>query len=197
MSNSNFSYLLEDFDLARYGNTTQEKLEKIVSDIKKIYDVFGAELLISYHSLYLALKRYSKDIYGLSRIQDILSAHFNDEKTLNNTINYIKNNAGLTIESLSPHLNKKLAYLTYHLICQKPFFVNKLNRNLYKNDKFYFLVGSNFNEIVTINILFHILEEFDAYIQLKDKEYFIHCLRNRNINRSSLELLFESSFAEK
>lgn len=196
MSNSNFSYLLEDFDLANYGNTSQEKLEKIVSDIKDIYDFFGAELLISYHSLYLALKRYSKDIYGLQRIKDKLSSSFSGN-TLDDIINYIKNNAGLTIETLDPHLNKKLAYLTYHLICQKPFFVNKLNRSYYNNNKCYYLVGSNFNEVITIVILLQILEEYQASIDLKDKEYFVHCLRNRNLSRSSLELIFESLLIKK
>ncbi|MEI0748324.1 hypothetical protein [Brachyspira pulli] len=190
----NFYFLLDDFNDNTYGSSYQEKMYFIVEAIKRIYWHFGAELGINYHSLYSALIRYSKDVYGLTRIKNVLYGKIDD---LDNIIHYIKINSGLTIESLNPHLNKKLAYLTYHLACQKPFFANKLDRKLYVSDKAYYMVGSHFNEVVILSIVFHILEEANISLSLHNKEYFIHCLKNRNLSRSSLELLFESLIKSK
>lgn len=103
------------------------------------------------------------------------------------------------IESLNPHINKKIAYLVYHLICQKPFYVNKLDYNLYENDKLYYMVGSHFNEIIVLFIISFILEELNITlgIDISNIEYFLHSIRHRNLSRSSLELLFESLLLDK
>lgn len=63
-----FSELLFDFVFDNVDKSKNEKLKDIVDAIElRIGKTLGADLNASYHSLYLALIRYSKDIYGLSR----------------------------------------------------------------------------------------------------------------------------------
>lgn len=195
-----FSKLLADFVFDNIDKSKNEKLKDIVDAIElRICKTLGADLMVSYHSLYLALIRYSKDVYGLSRINYILSKHITDENKLNEIISNIKYNGGFMIESLNPHINKKIAYLVYHLMCQKPFYVNKLDDNLYKSNKLYYMVGSHFNEFIILFIVSFILEELNITlgIGIPNIEYFLHSIRHRNLSRSSLELLFESLLLDK
>lgn len=129
----------------------------------------------------------------------MLLRHITDKNELNEIIYNIKYNGGFMIESLNPHINKKIAYLVYHLSCQKPFYVNKLDYNLYKNDKLYYMVGSHFNELTILFIVSFILEELKITlgIGISNTEYFLHSIRHRNLSRSSLELLFESLLLDK
>lgn len=187
-----FSELLDDYLFDNADKSKGEKLKDIVDAIElRICKTLGADLGVSYHSLNLALIRYSKDVYGLYRINNILSKHINDKDKLENIISQIKDNGGFMIESLNPHINKKIAYLVYHLTCQKPFHVNKLDNNLYNNDELYCKVGAYFNEYVILFIIAFILEQLNITFGI-DVEYFLHSIRHRNLSRSSLELLFES-----
>ena len=188
-----FSELLNDFIFDNADKPRNEKLKDIVDAIElRICKTLGADLGVSYHSLYLALIRYSKDVYGLYRVNDILLNYITDKNKLNDIISKIKYNGGFMIESLNPHINKKIAYLVYHLMCQKPFYVNKLDNNLYKSNTLYYKVGSHFNEIVILCIVSFILEELNTTLGIRNIEYFLHSIRHRNLSRSSLELLFES-----
>lgn len=188
-----FSNLLNDFVFDNVDKPRNEKLKDIVDAIElRICKTLGADLRVSYHSIYLALIRYSKDIYGLHRVNDILSKHITDKNKLNNIISEIKYNGGFMIESLNPHINKRIAYLVYHLMCQKPFYVNKLDNSLYESDTLYYKIGSHFNEIVILCIVSFILEELNTTLGIRNIEYFLHSIRHRNLSRSSLELLFES-----
>ena len=138
-----FSELLNDFIFDNKDKPRNKKLKDIVDAIElRICKTLGADLRVSYHSLYLALIRYSKDIYGLYRVNNILSEYITDKNKLNDIIFKIKYNGGFMIESLNPHINKKIAYLVYHLMCQKPFYVNKLDSSLYESDTLYYKVGS-------------------------------------------------------
>lgn len=129
-----FSDLLDDFN---DGNAKfNEKLYIIAKFVQdKIANKLGADLHINYHSLYSALERYSKDVYGLNRIKIILSKYITSTDDLDNAVNEIKGQSGLMIESLCPHINKKLAYLTYHLVFQKPFSASKINSSFFKIEK--------------------------------------------------------------
>lgn len=190
-----FSELLDDFVFDNADKPRNEKLKNIVDAIElRICKTLGADLRVSYHSLYLALIRYSKDVYGLFRVSNILSEHITDKNKLDDIISKIKYNGGFMIESLNPHINKRIAYLVYHLMCQKPFYVNKLDNNLYKTNKLYYIVGSHFNEFIILFIVSFILEELNITfgISISNIEYFLHSIRHRNLSRSSLELLFES-----
>lgn len=188
-----FSELLDDFVFNNTDKSRGKKLEDIVNAIEsRICKILGADLRVSYHSLYLALIRYSKDIYGFYRVNNILSEYITDKNKLNDIIFKIKYNGGFMIESLNPHINKKIAYLVYHLMCQKPFYVNKLDSSLYKSNTLYYKVGSHFNEIVILVIVSFVLEELNTTLGIRNIEYFLHSIRHRNLSRSSLELLFES-----
>ena len=190
-----FSELLDDFVFDNADKPRNEKLKNIVDAIElRICKTLGADLRVSYHSLYLALIRYSKDVYGLFRVNNILSEHIMDKNKLDDIIYKIKYNGGFMIESLNPHINKRIAYLVYHLMCQKPFYVNKLDNSLYKTNKLYYIVGSHFNEFIILFIVSFILEELNITfgINISNIEYFLHSIRHRNLSRSSLELLFES-----
>lgn len=188
-----FSNLLNDFVFDNVDKPRNEKLKDIVDAIElRICKTLGADLGVSYHSLYLALIRYSKDIYGLRRVNAILSKHITDKNKFDDIISKIKYNGGFMIESLNPHINKRIAYLVYHLMCQKPFYVNKLDNSLYESDALYYKIGSHFNEIVILCIVFFILEELNTTLGIRNIEYFLHSIRHRNLSRSSLELLFES-----
>ena len=188
-----FSNLLNDFVFDNVDKPRNEKLKDIVDAIElRICKTLGADLGVSYHSLYLALIRYSKDIYGLRRVNGILSKHITDKNKFDDIISKIKYNGGFMIESLNPHINKRIAYLVYHLMCQKPFYVNKLDNSLYESDALYYKIGSHFNEIVILCIVFFILEELNTTLGIRNIEYFLHSIRHRNLSRSSLELLFES-----
>lgn len=188
-----FSNLLNDFVFDNVDKSRNEKLKDIVDAIElRICKTLGADLGVSYHSLYLALIRYSKDIYGLRRVNAILSKHITDKNKFDDIISKIKYNGGFMIESLNPHINKRIAYLVYHLMCQKPFYVNKLDNSLYESDALYYKIGSHFNEIVILCIVFFILEELNTTLGIRNIEYFLHSIRHRNLSRSSLELLFES-----
>ena len=184
---------MDDFVFNNTDKSRGKKLEDIVNAIEsRICKILGADLRVSYHSLYLALIRYSKDIYGLYRVNNILSEYITDKNKLNDIIFKIKYNGGFMIESLNPHINKKIAYLVYHLMCQKPFYVNKLDSSLYKSNTLYYKVGSHFNEIVILVIVSFVLEELNTTLGIRNIEYFLHSIRHRNLSRSSLELLFES-----
>ncbi|TKZ32777.1 hypothetical protein [Brachyspira catarrhinii] len=193
INNFNFSFMLEDFtDISKL--TPNKKMKIISNNIQRIYDVCGAKFGLSYTRLYEALMRYSKDIYGAKRIDNILSKYIKNRKELNYVSFKIRSSSGLMIESNEPHIRKRLAYLTYHLVHQKPFISNEIDKSKFKQDKAYTTFVLNFNEMITLFIVFNIMEELEVKVglYLKDKEYFIHCLNNRNLSRSSLELLFES-----
>lgn len=192
-NNFNFSFMLEDF--ADISKLSPSKKMKIISDnIKRIYDICGAKFGLSYLRLYGALMRYSKDVYGAKRIDNILSKYIKNENDIKKASFEIRSNSGLMVESNELHIRKRLAYLTYHLVHQKPFLSNHFNRNKFKKDKVYENFILNFNEIITLFIVFNIMDELEVKVEfyLKDKEYFIHCLNNRNLSRSSLEFIFES-----
>ena len=186
-----FSNLLDDFN---DGNAKfNEKLYIIAKFVQdKIANKLGADLHINYHSLYSALERYSKDVYGLNRIKIILSKYITSTDDLDNAVNEIKGQSGLMIESLCPHINKKLAYLTYHLVFQKPFSASKINSSFFKNRKTYQNFGKYFNEIIVFLIIGAILKEYKSELDIIDTEYFLHSLGCRKISRASLEIIFQS-----
>lgn len=156
---------------------------------------------INYRALYNALSRYSKDVYGLCRIKEKLSFIKNDksEDEFNDIIYFIKNNSGLMLETYNPHINKKIAYLVYHLTCLKPFQLKELDTNKLDSyqQEFYY---SHFNEIIVYYIVLAIFyslrtkdnKKIEHELIGETARYFIRSLTFRKLNRSSLELLFET-----
>lgn len=156
---------------------------------------------INYRALKNALLRYSKDVYGLCRIEKRLSFIKKDkgEEEFNDIIYFIKNNSGLMLETDNPHVNKKIAYLVYHLTCLKPFQLKELDINILdtRQQEFYY---SHFNEIIVYYIVLAIFfslrtknnQKITHGLVGERAKYFIRSLTFRKLTRSSLELLFES-----
>lgn len=190
-TNYSFSFMLDDIESC----TDRVSILRRISDlIEKMPLVQNSEVYIDYHSLYYSLTRYSKDVYGIRRIDNMLKDYINSDNDRKLLLEKIKNNSGMMLETLNPHLNKEIAYLTYHLACLKPFSLKKIDKNYFNNDEDqYSIFVQYFNEIIIYFIVRDILNQYDVKINIKrnDAEYFLHCLKYRNITRSYLEFIFE------
>lgn len=202
-NNTGFSFLslLDDIDKV-------SDLTSMLSDIanavdKKIAIRLGiSKMRVNYYALSDALHRYSKDVYGLSRIKEELLNNKIDGEIVDKIILNIKNNAGLMLETDKPHIGKKLAYLSYHLSCLKPFSIEVVDESFFKNDlETIENIGRLFNELVICSIVSLILSssnevrsgrKLTLLFNNNGLEYLIHSLKYRNLNRASLELLFET-----
>lgn len=202
-NNMGFSFLslLDDIDKVSDFNTTLTNIANAVD--KKIALRLGiSKMRVNYYALSDALHRYSKDVYGLSRIKEELLNNKIDIDIVDKIILNIKNNAGLMLETDKPHIGKKLAYLSYHLSCLKPFSVEVVDRSFFKNDlETIENIGRLFNELVICSIVSLILSssnevrsgrKLTLLFNTNGLEYLIHSLKYRNLNRASLELLFET-----
>lgn len=202
-NNTGFSFLslLDDIDKVSDLNVILADIANAVD--KKIALRLGiSKMRVNYYALSDALHRYSKDVYGLSRIRKELLNNEIDGAIVDKIILNIKNNAGLMLETDKPHIGKKIAYLAYHLSCLKPFSIETVDKKFFKNDlEAIENIGRLFNELVICCIISLIL--YSADVQSSGRkltllfnnsglEYLIHSLKYRNLNRASLELLFEN-----
>ncbi len=202
-NNTGFSFLslLDDIDKV-------SDLTSMLSDIanavdKKIALRLGiSKMRVNYYALSDALHRYSKDVHGLSRIKEELLNNKIDEEIVDKVILNVKNDAGLMLETDKPHIGKKIAYLSYHLSCLKPFSVEEVDKSFFENDlEDIENMGRLFNELVICSIISLILysadvhpsgRKLDLIFNNNGLKYLIHSLKYRNLNRASLELLFET-----
>ena len=86
-------------------------------------------------ALYAALTRYARDAFGCQRITNFIDERFialsggmSDEKkeeikSLRKDLRDELENSGIRIPSENPYAHRRCAFLLYHLISQKPFFI--------------------------------------------------------------------------
>lgn len=153
-----------------------------------------SSVYINYVALYQALLRYSKDVYGFTRAKKEIAKHIKDNNILDSIMSKIKYSAGFMLETDKPHINKKIAYLCYHLSCLKPFSASKMDAKFYQDVEQMDYIENHFNEVIIYFIVIIILSggKFNLNINAENKKHLIHSLRYRKLNRSSLELVFEN-----
>lgn len=187
-----FQYLIDDIENISDIDTYIDQISHAVD--KKIALRIGvSEIHVDHIALHQALVRYSKDVYGYSRVETILNNTNIDKAELPNILDTIKTSGGFMLETNDPHINKQLAYLAYHLSCMKPFSVIKMDKN-FKTSKYTInYIENHFNEIVIYCIMIFILAG-RIHIVLSEERlrYLFHAMRFRNITRSSLEIVFEN-----
>jgi len=95
----------------------------------------GKRLRVDSLSLYAALERYARDAYGYQRIHAFLDGRFDKlmvglsaaQQTKffawRDDLNQELQNSGIRIPSTNPYVQKKCAFLLYHLTIAKPFYI--------------------------------------------------------------------------
>lgn len=151
-------------------------------------------IYINHVALHQALLRYSKDVYGFARTKKEIAKYIKDNNILDSIMYNIKYSAGFMLETDKPHINKKIAYLCYHLSCLKPFSASKMDANFYQDVEQMDYIENHFNEVIIYFIIIIILSSGKSNLNISDenKKHLIHSLRYRKLNRSSLELVFEN-----
>lgn len=187
-----FNSLLNDVDKIEDINNYMDNFVKIVDKHISI-KLYVKAMHVNFHALRDVLERYSKDVYGLSRIKNELETKIKDN--LDAVIDNIKDNSGLMVETLEPHYEKRIAYLCYHFSCLKPFSADKpCDKNNIPDSINIDDTMKYFNEFIIYYIMRIIVNNlgFNFNFDNKKIKHLLHSLKYRNLSRSSLELLFES-----
>lgn len=193
-----------DFNSLLYDINEVDDINNYIDNFVKILDkhmsinLYIKTMHVNFHALRDVLERYSKDVYGLSRIKNELETKINDD--LDTVIDNIKNNSGLMVETLEPHYEKRIAYLCYHFSCLRPFSADEpCEKNNIPNSINIDDTMKYFNEFIIYYIMRIIANNLGFHFNFNNKKikHLLHSLRYRNLSRSSLELLFESLLTKK
>ena len=152
-------------------------------------------------SIFAALQRYSRDIFGFSRLRHCLEKNGICDDISENIINEVKHEhkgIGLRIVSEDPYIHKRIAFFLYYFSIMKPFTINfdgsmdKLNEKQVEQI-------IHFNSIVLLSCVQTFLLSYNRINSKKESVYafinpnnlydksLIHDLTYRTLNRSSIE----------
>ena len=82
-----------------------------------------------------------------------IAKHIKDNNILYSIMYNIKYSAGFMLETDKPHINKKIAYLCYHLSYLKPFSASKMDDNFYQDVEQMDYIENHFNEVIIYFII--------------------------------------------
>jgi len=172
-------------------------IDAILSILRQIYTNIITTNKVNLHApkcdvilLDQALNKYSRDIYGGSR----LKARIENNKQLttipkNNLLKF--SDYGFKIDSTSPYIHKEIAVLLYWLSIMKPFSIEPPHNSIKKLG----LAGKFHNEYISYLIVQAALQLYDLRLTIHEKDLmfqeFLYDLHYRNLSRSSLEFFLD------
>ena len=183
------------------------KADKLISDFSLIAYEMAKKLnfnekyvVVNKWNIFAALQRYSRDIFGFSRLKYCLEKNGVGDKTVNTIMNEIKDEhkgIGLRIVSEDPYMHKRIAFFVYYFSITKPFSIN-YNGGLKELDDKHIYNIVHFNSIVLLSCVQRFLlashgkvngKECRLYLDYNQKEddSFLHDLTYRALTRSSIE----------
>ncbi len=152
-------------------------------------------------SIFAALQRYSRDIFGFSRLKYCLEKNGINDNTIKQIMHEVKHEhrgIGLRIVSEDPYFHKRIAFFIYYFAIIKPFTINYNHGDINDLDEKKVEQITHFNSIVLLSCVQIILlsyknENGNEYEFLDNKYIYdkelIHDLTYRSLNRSSLEAI--------
>ncbi|MCL1915439.1 MAG: hypothetical protein FWG17_01815 [Desulfovibrionaceae bacterium] len=146
----------------------------------------------------MALERYCRDSFGYQRVHNLVNVRFDAlfiglsltkqaelEKLKADIIEEVKN-SGIRIPSDEPYIQKKCAFLLYHLIIAKPFYISgKIDADA-KGAK-----TAYFNANVSVVIVNAVLAT--CGYQFFPSEDLLRDLTHRLLSRSAMEAVMRAS----
>lgn len=189
--------------------TTDFNIDKLVNDFSFIANEMAKRLnfnekyvVVNKWNIFAALQRYSRDIFGFSRLKHCLEKNGVGDETVNTIMNEIKDEhkgIGLRIVSEDPYMHKRIAFFIYYFSITKPFSIN-YNGALKELDKKHINNIVHFNSIVLLSCVQRFLlashgkvnnKTCRLYLDYNQKEddSFLHDLTYRALTRSSIEAI--------
>jgi hypothetical protein len=188
----NGDFLLEDRNAVI--DTIISALKKIYTNIVNSNKINPGEIMCNVYILDQALTRYSRDIFGKSR----LFARVNRLKKLGVITETQKEQLsrfydyGLKTDSVSPYIHRKLAVLLYWLSVLKPFSVYSNKGDVLAR------LGVAFefhNEYISYLLCLAFLKAYDCSLSVHKNKVmfydFLYDLHFRRLSRSSLEFFLQ------
>lgn len=176
-----------------------EKVCKIAIRCAKDLGFESERVRIDCLSLYAALERYSRDAFGFQRVHNLLEKRFDSLYVglipakqeallaLKNDIQAELKNSGIRIPSANPYVHKKCAFLLYHLIIAKPFYIaGQVEEDITGERTAYFNANVG---VCVVNVLLASCEGHS----FRPSKNLLRDLTHRLLSRSALEAIMEAS----
>ena len=167
--------------------------------VAKNLKIDKSHVTVNRWGVFAALQRYSRDIFGFSRLKYCLEKNGINNSTIEKIMNEVKHEhkgIGLRIVSEQPYFHKRIAFFIYYFSIIKPFSINYNHGTINELDEKKVEKIIHFNSIVLLSCIQIILLSYknknDDRYKFIDPEYtyiqdLIHELTYRSINRSSIE----------